>query len=660
MSADPAPVCPVCQWPAPEAAACGNCGARLLGGYVVGPPPPHAQAELDRALAGERRRHALRVAVRAAAWRGDDRLTSLAQLADGGRPASDAEVEDAKAAYREEESPYPAAPGVGLTLSRLVAGDTDAIEFVEVSPDGLAAYALVADEFGVPVPRPGGQVYWTDILPELPPDDDLRTYLLAGGWVDPAVSADPGPADPALAIAVAAAAEREIDGLVRAMTRGLRPAGPANGPGGDVGMALPPLANPDTVLVRRTQGWPSLEMAAARARTVLRPIAEIFAPGTDPLSEIVGDAVKRAPLRYDYCLVLADISQQTGRVWPFASELFPAGTAGAPQVLLVKDIAVMAPSGATDRLMLPVVVRRGNDPAGWPAVSVGTMDGTAAGVTQLRIRLDAPGRVSMSASPRLVSGDGMPGWPSVLDGLPGRMPGAVVADVVLLAELGGRPETIADRMSLLDGVVGELERAGGVRVAVIGYREHRDRYPMADGLIVGCDFGNAADIRPVLALDDLWKAVVIRDVHAAPLEDALDRIAQPDWAWRPGVRHLVVVFASRPPHPSEIDARGQLQAIPCQAGLDWQAILDRLRQKQAVECIAVLPERTARTKGDSHTERAWAELGTAGLLYAEQSPTADLLRAIGIDRVDEDARLPLAVAPPDTEPQDGSWREGGR
>jgi hypothetical protein len=661
VSANAAPLCPVCQCPDQGTSDCGQCGARLYSGFVVGAPSPSAQRELDSSIAAARRRYALRVAARAAAWNGHGTLTALAGLADGDTPASAAEIQDAIVAYNQEEPPRPAVTGVGFTLSRLVAGETDAIVFVEISPAGISAYTLVADELGVPRPKAGhesgAQVRWTDLLADLPSDDNLRLYQLAGGI------GDPGTAPTASGVAltdlvaaltdlVAAATEREIATLMRVMTDRVRDSRAAAFAGHDVGMALSPWARPDAVLVCRTRRWPPLEAAAAKARAVLRPVAEIFAPGNDPLPAVVSEAARRAPLRYDYCLVLAAVDQQTGMVRSDARPLFPAGTTGHPRVHPTVDTAVMAPSAAADRLLLPVVARRGSDPAGWPAVGVGIMDGTAAGITQLRVRLEAPGRVRMSARPKLVPGDGSPSWPGVVAGLPAWQPVPVVADIVLLAELGGRPETVAHRMSLLEKVVSELDRPG-VQVAVVGYREHWDRYypedtqPMRRRLVVGGELGDVADVRSILAQDDLWQAVRIRDRNAAPLEDALNWIANAGWAWRPAARHLLVMFASRPPHPERGDDRGEGRAIACQYGLNWQDILGGLRDEQAVECLAVLPEPGADHPASDYAKRTWAEFDVAGLFYAERSPTADLLRAMGIRPADDSARLPLAVGASD-------------
>jgi hypothetical protein len=621
--------CPVCRQAA-AAAECGHCGRRLLGGYVIGAPPPQAQRALDGLIARERRSYALRVAVRAAGWRGAGALAALAALAGGDTPPSDDEIQDAQADCDQETMPRPAAAGVGFTLTRLVAGDCDAIEFVELSPDGIAVRELAADEFGVPRPGPGDQVRWA--VPGLPDDDDLRSYLLAGDPGTPAAAS--GQAPTAQTARVARAAEREVARLVRA--------------GG--GRRL------DRVLVRRTQRWPSLEAAAARARPVLRPVAEVVARGSEPLAAIIEEILRQAPLRYDYCLVLAAVDPATGRVRPAPRTLFPAGTARQQRVPPTADVPVTAPAAAADRLILPVVARRGDDPAGWPEVGGGTMDGTVPGVTRLRIRLEAPGRVSLTGTPGPVSADRGPGWPGALAALPDRLSGAALADVVLLAELGGQRDTVASRMHLVGGVAGGLDLAG-VKVAVLGYREHHDRYTKdaaepADRLVVGCGLSDAADLRPVLAQREVWQAVEIRDRYAAPLEDALEVVAGPDWAWRPGVRHLLVVFASRPPHPSGIDDRGEVKASPCRYTVPWRDMLGQLRREWNVQCLVVLPERQQGVPLGDYAERAWADFG-AELRYADRAPAGELMRAIGIGPANDAARLPLAVSADGRGPGEG-------
>ena len=89
-------------------------------------------------------------------------------------------------------------------------------------------------------------------------------------------------------------------------------------------------------------------------------------------------------------------------------------------------------------------------------------------------------------------------------------------------------------------------------------------------------------------------------------------------------------------------------ALIVQCGLDWlRPGLGGLRDEQAVECLAVLPEPKADQSASDYAKRTWAEFDVAGLFYAERSPTADLLRAMGIRPADDSARLPLAVGASD-------------
>jgi hypothetical protein len=614
----------------------------LLGDYVIGPPPPQAQEEVDRLLAGERRRYALRAAVRAAGWLGPDHLASLAGLAVGDAAAADDEIESAALAHDAGEVPGATADGIVFSLSRLVAGDTGAVGFVEIGPEGIAWLSLVADELGAPAERSGGQVAWTDVLSALPPDEtDLRTYLLAGGLAapgscDPAVTGGPL-AGSKLASAAAAATGREAARLLRGMTSGVL-AGWANPDG--TGLARPQLAGPDIVLVRRTRRWPALEAAASHLREVLRPVAEIFAPGAEPLGSVVAGLVRRAPLRYDYCLMLAHVDQPTGRVHPVSNLLFPAGTTGQPHVIEARDVLLTAPPAAAEQLAVPVVARRGDNRAEWPVVGLCAMDGTFPAVTQLRIELDRPGQVSMTAmngSPRLLPGDVTPGWPGVLGELPDQVAAVVVADVVLLVELGGDRETVARRMSLVDDLLGELDRPG-ITVGVVGYREHGDEYPKP-GLLVRVEPGDAAGVRRQLARADLWQGVEVRDKHAAPLEDALQAITHPDWGWRSGARHLLVVLGARPPHPRRFDPRAEVLTSPCPWKLDSKKILARLEDEHGVKCIAVLP--------DEIPEDRWREITTTTFSYAERSLSDGIVRALGLGKENPGARVPLAMRAPD-------------
>jgi hypothetical protein len=632
----------VCRWPDDGLVSCGQCGTELRPGLDFGETSPGG----DR-IGAACLRYDLLAAISAASWTGDRDyvlLARLSRLARGGPPLAheleQAEVEfDAGAGYAS--GPGPA--GLGFTLSRLVAGEIDAIEFVEIAPGAVSMQTLVTNELCVPVRSGAGADHPWPGLVSLPADDDLRVLQLAGGVGGEAG----GPADP---VALASAAERAVRQVVRrrledtmAAIRGARPAGGPDGAPGWIRARL------DTVLVRRTTGWPLLEAAAAAARAVMLPVTELAGPRVGQLADVVDAAGRLAPLRYGYDLMLAKVDQHTGRVQPDRWPLFPPGTVIRRHERPTESAYVTAPPAAADQLALPVVMRRGPDPAGWPAVGVAAMPGSAPGTTRLQVRLHAPGQVSFHARPEILSdGGAAPGWPELLAQLPGSVPAALAADLVLLVELGGEAGAVAGRVALAAEVTSRL---GGTdaRIAVAGYRDHFHSYfPGAatarDRLVVGCGLGPPAAARSLLARRDLWQAVVVGDDYAAPLEDALSWIEHEDLVWRPGAAHLIVVLGARPPHPGSIDDHANAKAAVCPYRHAWRETLGRLRGGHAVTCVAARCEGDSPPLAQGDVEHAWQEFCAEGFFSPVETSTArELLAAIGLEGGDNDARVPLAV-----------------
>ena len=641
------PVCPVCRWPDQGDAICDRCGWELRGGYVVGWASPDDERELAAQITDARRRHDLRAAVHAAGSRGHrdhEVLSRLSRLARGGRPRA-SEINSAIAEIDAEEPlVWPVAMGTGFALRRLVAEDIEAIAFVEISPDAVSVEILVTDELGVPVRKPGSDsLAWPTVLPMIPADDDLRRFLFAGGIGTAHLA---GTADPA---ALAAAVEETVGHVVtQLVTAATAHAG--HGRTRDLG-AAPHRVSPriDTVLVRRSRRWPILEVAAARARGILRPVAEIVAaPPAGTLAQVVTDVARQAPLRYGYDLILVDVHQGGRAVqidrWP----LFAAGFAARADERPAAEAIVKAPEHPADRLALPVVARRGADQAHWPLVGMAVIDGTTQETIRLQVRLAAPGHVSIRATPDVARNDSSgPRWPALLSSLPPRLPSKLDLDLAVLVELGGSVRAVADRVALARGLVSSLQSAA-VRIAVIGYRDHfgvhrLDARMTSEMLIVGgwpeCIQGAYS------ALDraDWWQAVKVGDDHAAPLEDALVSLAEQPQPWRPAARHALLVLGSRPPHPSRVDPHGDARWAPCPHGLAWQHALDRLRHEQQIERITVLDQHAYATQTDDDTARAWKELGADGLFSIETAEPRQLAQALGLASLDGVTPLCLAA-----------------
>jgi hypothetical protein len=610
------------------------------------------------------------------------RLTRLAGLARGGpvQPYQLAEAARAVEAGWPPESKAP--PGIMFTLSRLIAGKIDAIAFVELGADEVSVQALMADPRGVPVQLASDSLPWTSILPLLPASRDLRHLRMAGGVGVPpdgpgryrssagnggAGSEDTGPAAlfdaiddaiyPALARLSAAAAAAVAE---RMMSQPGDPPGTWRGGSNPSHRGLHRL---DTVLVRRKHCWPLLDDAAKRARAVLRPVTEIVALGTQSLAQVVDGIAARAPLRYRYDLVLAEVNPHTGAVRPLGYPLFPAGLVAPPDKppLEVPVTVSSVPEHSEEHLALPVVVRSG--PGKVPLRDESLLDmvliSASPGETvRLRARFSRPGQVKLSDAAGRVLGDSprpLPSWtswPEILDSGPDRIRlSAGDLDLVVVVELGGERQVVRERVGVVQGVVMEFLAERAARIAVLGYRDHYGRHrvdaiagPHAredEALVVGCGLSVPSQALSVFGRQARWHAVPVHDDHAAPIEEALRMLTGDTFGWRPGARHVLLTVGSRPPHPHRVGPEGHV-ALPCPHHLLWERSLRRLKSEQAVECFAVLD----RPAAAGYARRAWDELGEHGW-WRLRSPAANPPRLKeAVTRVPRrPAKLRLAALP---------------
>lgn len=655
----PDEVCPVCRWPDGGAAVCGVCGWQLLGDYEFGPVTWAAEREFAARLADARRRFDLRAAVRAAgpaAERDRDLLDRLAGLIRGGRRPDQEMIK-----YVEDEIDATDAPvaetsdGIGFVLTRLVTGLTEAIAFVEVGPDEIAVQTLVCGSSGVPARLLGDTLPWTEFLPLLPADPHLRYLRLASdvGAVPEAarnpgsVSGQDADTDQTAPAALLALVEEAIGPVLDRLMAAASAAVAASRADGEAGAAnsLPgqDAHRVDTVLIRRTYHWPVLDSAVAQVRGFLRPVAEIVVRARgEGLTDVVERISARAPLRYGYDLIVADVdSSSLVRIKPY--RLFPAGAAAVPGLEPVSVSLAAVPRYSADQVALPIVARR--TPAAdyqnlsalavdRPLVLMTAFDGTFTGPVDLTVRLAGPARVQVAdAQHALRTGAALAPWPELLASVPIRLPteddvAGRALDLVLLVELGGGTETVGHRVRLAREVIDRLRVVPGqVRVAVLGYRDHFGRHHIDaigrwnqedEALVVGGKLTSLDGARSMFKSARRWQAVPIGDNQAAPVEDALQSIiTDPDWKWTRSARHVLLTIGGRPPHPSKTGPDGD-STLPCPHRWSWQDSLRRLSAMQAIECFAVLDAPV--TPG--HAERAWRELG-ARERYDASSVTAE-------------------------------------
>jgi hypothetical protein len=669
-SARTAEVCPVCRWPDSGAEVCGVCGWQLVGDYVLGPVTEAAERDLRARLTAARHRFGLRAAVRAAGPAGErdwDKLRQLIGLIwSDGRPAEEtirtvAEEIDAAGPPLTEKS-----DGIGFALTRLAAGLTDAIAFMEVGVDALTVQTLICGPTGAPKRLVGDRLPWTEFLPLLPAEDDLRHLRMAGD-IGPMPGDDRNPGEqaaPADLLALVREAVGPVLGRLMTAARATVAASLADGQADTSGSFGPVVHRMDAVLVRRTYCWPVLDAAIAQVRTYLRPVADIVirTHGED-LAGVIDRVSAHAPLRYGYDLVLAEVDGRSGLISIEPYPLFPAGAVASSVPPVPVAVAVARPLAA-NRVALPVVARR--TPAAdyrnlavvaadRPLAAMRALDGTVEGPVDLTIELASPRDVKMTDARRLVgSSTGLTGWPDLLDGVPTHLPATQeragrAMDLVLLIELGGGLDTVRSRVQLARDVIDEVRTVPGlVQIAVLGYRDHFGRHHVDaigrkneedEALVVGGKLTTPDRAWAMLKSARRWRAVPVVDDLAAPVEDALQCIiTDPDWKWHGTARHVLLTIGGRPPHPVKVDPLGSAM-LPCPHRWSWRDSLAQLHDRYAVECFAVLDRRAAPGYG----VQAWRQLGERGLYDASSVTAEQIVRdAADLPRVSA-AKLCLAT-----------------
>jgi hypothetical protein len=518
-------------------------------------------------------------------------------------------------AAHDPETGDVSAPGINFALTRLVAGKVDAIAFVEVGPDAVALQALGMDERDIPIlqPQVGHSVPWTAILPELPVPDILQRKQMAAE-IDAVSGGD----------SAGAAVEHTL-GLLTEMA--------ATG-----GWSPGTRWQLDIVLVNRACARPLLDAAAALARLVLRPIAEVTATlQASALPELVRTLALRAPLRYGYHLVVAEVNPETLVVSPRTRQLFPAGTSVLPGAPPEASIDVSPVTGHAARVLaLPIVARRGSvsdlrDTGALaehqPLVTMTGLDAGTDGPVKLCVRLEGPGCPQIVPPQRAqLTSAGEPGWPELMKELPRQLsqknqpwllspPGSL--DLAVLIELGGTGDDVAARVRLARAFVKRFRGVQGAMIAAVGYRDHYTGYHRdlnwrrgkeAEALMVGCRrLTTHAEAASILDMSGWWDATPVARSNAAPLEDALELLAGADWGWRSSSRHVIVVIGSRPPHPARATEAGRYSPTPraCCYPYHWRDALNRLQKAHPVDRYTVLDK--APTPG--YETDAWREFG---------------------------------------------------
>lgn len=616
------PGCPVCGYPiAHEEVRCAECRWTLHGEWRLGAPGPEGLRDFAERLGAARRERDLLAVVRAGL--ADDAYVR------GGTPSPE---EWARARRAVDAPPMPDAAlqaALAAALHRMRPGHALVVAEVGVER-ALTVTRVELDELAVPrVPDGPGQdgpgqgpedVAWDAALPMLARDPGERRFQLAGGLAD---------------------LDRDL--LWRSLRDGLPPR--LGEPGDDV------------LLVNREIGWPVPD----RAVRILRkrhPNAEVVPAGRQGVRDLLGPLVAALPPRHDVGLLAVEVEPGTRRVHPRLIPLFPAGTPAGTE----RTVSLARPPGDADTTVLVAVAATATR---WTLLAAGAARLPAGVRTDVRLTLDGPGRV------RITAPDGLrpvtERLPELLDGLPGRLEALTEpVDLICAVELGGVDELVRRRLDLARDLVSVLDvtypGSELVRVAVLGYRDHAyGRGKERRQTVLGDWLGT-----PVKALEALsrLRPSPIEYPEAAPVEDMLHEVAARlarsrsstgTWAtgtWATGQmsapgalaataghgpsRTVLLTVGGRPPHPP---IQGDGEVLPCQFERSWHAALATLT-RAGVACAAVLH---AGGPGPAHDHPVWAALGSAALHEFDDTDARRLGVGLGLlPSAPQTLSLPLA------------------
>jgi hypothetical protein len=206
-----------------------------------------------------------------------------------------------------------------------------------------------------------------------------------------------------------------------------------------------------------------------------------------------------------------------------------------------------------------------------------------------------------------------------------------VVDVAFLAELGGSPSKVEDRIGLIRGAVeilGSGSLSGSVQVTTYGYHDHEfSRGMRTRPVVIGFYGQSVRAAQQALSLPRKWRGSPILYSAAAPVEDALYELSNHNEQWRAEARHVLAIVGRRPPHPYP-----QGTAInSCPFKCDWHELLKSLREQHSLENVAVTENYPS--CGDAYVKQAWSELGKNGISNLEATNPGDLLQALGLSHL---------------------------
>ncbi|GAA2971277.1 hypothetical protein [Actinokineospora diospyrosa] len=547
--------CPVCQRADPVGAHCPGCGWLLSAGPWVGAPTAARVRSFETAFAAACRTWDLAAAAVAAGYPDAGDPVRFGRMVERAR-GPEPEQSDLRAAVDAAAGRRQELGTVGDAIGpALLTGAT----IIDIGPGGITEAELEPDDLGRP--RLTDLVHHTWQSLGLPADDDQARLALATG------SATVEPDWPA-----------------------------------------------DAIVLNRLAGWRTADAMVADRPNTHR------VRGNEPAvdHDLVHDLALALPQRHACGLVLIDVAAD-GRTSTVTHPLFPRGaTALDSQEAVVR---IGAPSQSTSVLIAVVAGPPGTPPWRCAPISTSSCELTPDRQHVVRVRLTGPCQVEI-VEPRTEPDQwAVDTWPASLERVPPRYRRHDHAvDLVVAIELGRNGFRTRQELTLdlFDSIEREHPDPATVRIAVLGYSDHKGRDPQQ--VLTVQEFGPLNLAREFV--DGLHGTPVVEQ-WAAPVEDALWAAAS--LPWRPVPRTLVLL-GSRPPHPTDL---GRGRAPSCPNRHRWNDLLTSL-DRDEVHRVAVWDQPPWWTPHDEPSGQAsatWAALSSPRTPLRADWATADRLAA---------------------------------
>jgi hypothetical protein len=404
-----------------------------------------------------------------------------------------------------------------LTESVTALGEHNALAIARLSPAGLVIWGVRRDQNGTPRSHSSQQVSWSSLS-----NDGVL-------------------------------AEDKLDQVIASADSGSR-----------------------WVIVCSALGKLQVTEALGRLRTV-RPEADVF-HCSDPLRELIREAIAQAPLTQRYELVVLRRTS-SGRLALGGFLLFPPGARQGDR----QPVTILCEPSDHNGTALAVVACRHVREFQLVSLSSVKLEPRSYSVVAELLR---PGLVRFNGLPELL--EEHRSWPELVASVPPRLPSPQAAHLICAVETSGLPSQVRERLSRIEQLIRRVADSGQrrLRVSLISYGPHSvDRAVPEEPLAIQAWAASSDAALTALGRLRDHGAAPVGYSRAAQIECVLTEVAN-RLTGQHG-RPVLVTAGARPAFPSKVDPRSEIIPCPKPRPSDWRRALRRLHEHQGIAFGAI-------------------------------------------------------------------------